>query len=115
MLILRASHSNVGRGRLRILQRVLRLNDRNLVTHARVILRASIVKRLLVCRHGLVIERLQSVLSAQFKEVDSEAGLLRQPFILQVGKAYLRVVLVLADGVAHPAPKIRLPRDVERK
>jgi len=72
-------------------------------------------KRLTIYVNGLPQKVCQSVLTAQFEIEDCQIRLFGQLLIFQGPRRSLRCVSSLTHSVAHTAPEIRLPGNIEWK
>jgi hypothetical protein len=95
---------------------VARFHHGDLIAHASVVLCLVVVQRLLVFgSHGLGVKLDQGVLSAYFKKVFGQVGLLDEPLVLQIRSADLRVVLRIAHFIADSAKEIGRPGNIQRQ
>jgi hypothetical protein len=113
MFVLRASSADADGGGLRVLERVLGFDDRDLVVDAGLVAALGDVEGVLVSRDGVGVELYQGVLAAQLEEVLGERCLLGEPLVFEVGGGDLGAVLIAADLVADLAPEIGLPAQIE--
>src|SRR5271157_5793648 len=113
MLIFRSQNANTGIQRAGGFQLSFGLRDGFVGVDARLIQRLGQFQGLLISHHGRIEKLFKSVLAAQLEIIYREFRVSRQPRILEVGFAGLRVGDVGANGVAHTAPQIGRPGSVE--
>src|SRR5579863_6051092 len=97
-----------GRG-FRALERGLRLDHRYLVVDSIFVARLLEIVSFAISGDGLIQNALQLVLAAKLEVELSEAGLLGQALVLEIGGRKLRLVLLRADGIANSIPQVGLP------